>query len=153
MLVEIFGNYPQIKVLDYLLMNPFGKYTKQQIAVGSEISRITLNTFIGEIIEKNILIKDNNSRLFLNLDSPIVKILNRTLDDFNKIEMEKQMENLDEPFDVLSDEKLDKVFDENAPDIDLDKLEHEIYLNEMSTLHIEYLDKDSNEFKLSFANI
>ena len=83
MLVEIFGNYPQIKVLDYLLMNPFGKYTKQQIAVGSEISRITLNTFIGEIIEKNILIKDNNSRLFLNLDSPIVKILNRTLDDFN----------------------------------------------------------------------
>ena len=47
MLVEIFGNYPQIKVLDYLLMNPFGKYTKQQIAVGSEISRITLNTFIN----------------------------------------------------------------------------------------------------------
>ena len=90
---------------------------------------------------------------FLNLDSPIVKILNRTLDDFNKIEMEKQMENLDEPFDVLSDEELDKVFDENAPDVDLDKLEHEIYLNEMSTLHIEYLDKDSNEFKLSFANI
>ena len=67
--------------------------------------------------------------------------------------MERQMENLDEPFDVLSDEELDKVFDENAPDVDLDKLEHEIYLNEMSTLHIEYLDKDSNEFKLSFANI
>ena len=104
-------------------------------------------------IEKNILIKDNNSRLFLNLDSPIVKILNRTLDDFNKIEMERQMENLDEPFDVLSDEELDKVFDENASDVDLDKLEHEIYLNEISTLHIEYLDKDSNEFKLSFANI
>lgn len=153
MLTEIFGNYPQIKVLDYLLMNPFGKFTKQQIAVGSEISRITLNNFIDEILEKNILIKDNNSRFFLNLDSPIVKILNSSLDEFNKIEMDKQMENLDEPFDVLSDEELDKVFDENTPDVDLDKLEHEICLKEKSTLHIEYLDEDSKDFTLSFINI
>ena len=153
MLTEIFGNYPQIKVLDYLLMNPFGKFTKQQIAVGSEISRITLNNFIDEILEKNILIKDNNSRFFLNLDSPIVKILNSSLDEFNKIEMEKQMENLDEPFDVLSDEELDRVFDENVPDVDLDMLEHEISLNEKSTLHIEYLDEDSKDFTLSFINI
>ena len=146
MLVEIFGNYPQIKVLDYFLMNPFGKYTKQQIAVGSEISRITLNNFIEEIIDKNILIKDNNSRFFLNLDSPIVKILNTIIDELNKIEIKKQMENLDEPFDVLSDEELDKVFDENAPNVDLDKLEHEIYLNEKSTLHIEYFNENSKSF-------
>lgn len=153
MLVEIFGNYPQIKVLDYLLMNPFGKYTKQQIAVGSEISRITLNNFIGEIIEKDILIKDNDSRFYLNLHSPIVKILNRSLDEFNKIEMERQMKNSDEPYDVLSDDELDIIFDENAPDVDLDKLEQEISLKEKSTLHIEYLDEHFNDFKLSFANI
>ena len=51
MLNEIFGDYPQIKVLDYLLMNPFAELSKLQIAVGSEISRITLNKFIDNLLE------------------------------------------------------------------------------------------------------
>ena len=51
MLNEIFGDYPQIKVIDYLLMNPFAELSKLQIAVGSEISRITLNKFIDNLLE------------------------------------------------------------------------------------------------------
>ena len=153
MLEEIFGNYPKIKVLDYLLMNPFGTYTKQQIAVGAEISRITLNSFMDDIIGNGILIKDDNSKFSLNLNSPIVQILNRILDDLNKIEVEKQLENLDESFDVLSEEELDKVFDENAPDVNLDDLERKITLNEEPLLKIEYMEDNCTNFKLAFANM
>ncbi|WP_298535273.1 hypothetical protein [uncultured Methanobrevibacter sp.] len=151
MLEEIFGDYPKIKVLDYLLMNPFGTYTKQQIAVGAEISRITLNNFIEEIIERNILIKDSNSRLSLNLDSPIVKILNRIIDDLNKIKIDEEMENHDESYDILDDDELDVVFDENASDVDLDQLEQEITFTEYESLKIEYVEENSTNFKLAFC--
>ena len=49
MLNEIFGDCPQIKVVDYLLMNPFAELSKLQIAVGAGISRITLNKFIDDL--------------------------------------------------------------------------------------------------------
>ena len=52
MLNEILGDYPQIKVIDYLLMNPFAELSKLQIAVGSEISRITLNNYIDNLETK-----------------------------------------------------------------------------------------------------
>lgn len=152
MLVEVFGDYPQIRVMEYLLANPFNKHTKQQIAVGSEISRITLNKFIDDILDNNILIKDQSSRFSLNLKSPIVQILNKTLDGLNKIEMEKQIENLDEPYDILSDEELDIIFDENAPDVNLDDLEREISLREMTLVTLEYKEDNENNFKLAFAN-
>ena len=152
MLVEVFGDYPQIRVMEYLLANPFNKHTKQQIAVGSEISRITLNKFIDDILDNNILIKDQSSRFSLNLKSPIVQILNKTLDALNKIEMEKQMKNLDEPYDILSDDELDLIFDENAPDVNLDDLEREISLREMTLVTLEYKEDNENNFKLAFAN-
>ncbi len=152
MLEEIFGDYPKVKVLDYLLMNPFGTYTKQQIAVGAEISRITLNNFIEEIIERNILIKDCNSRLSLNLDSPIVQILNRIIDDLNRIKIDEEMENPDASYDVLADDELDIVFDENASDVDLDQLEQEITFTEEKSLKIEYVEENSTKFKLAFVN-
>ncbi len=152
MLVEVFGDYPQIRVMEYLLANPFNKHTKQQIAVGSEISRITLNKFIDDILDNNILIKDQSSRFSLNLKSPIVQILNKTLDALNKIEMEKQMKNLDEPYDILSDEELDIIFDENASDVNLDDLEREISLREMTLVTLEYKEDNENNFKLAFAN-
>ena len=152
MLVEVFGDYPQIRVMEYLLANPFNKHTKQQIAVGSEISRITLNKFIDDILDNNILIKDQSSRFSLNLKSPIVQILNKTLDGLNKIEMEKQIENLDEPYDILSDEELDIIFDENASDVNLDDLEREISLREMTLVTLEYKENNENNFKLAFAN-
>lgn len=58
MLNEILGDYPQIKVIDYLLMNPFAELSKLQIAVGSEISRITLNNFIDNLETKELIIKN-----------------------------------------------------------------------------------------------
>ena len=125
MLDEIFGDYPQIKVIDYLLMNPFAELSKLQIAVGAEISRITLNKFIDDLTDKELVIKNTNSKYHLNLQSPIVVKLNRLLDELNKLkkdielckqkkaELEGQKKELD-----VQKEALKKQFEENGVTID-----------------------------------
>jgi len=55
MVREIFGDCPQVKVVDYLLAHPFGPYTKQQIAVGARISRATLDKFIKSLVDLEFL--------------------------------------------------------------------------------------------------
>ncbi|MBE6506172.1 MAG: hypothetical protein IJP99_06115 [Methanobrevibacter sp.] len=137
MLDEIFGNYPQIKVIDYLLMNPFAELSKLQIAVGAEISRITLNKFIDNLVDKELLIQNSNSKYHLNLQSPIVIKLNILLDELNKMAVTEAMNYVDESYDELSDEELDNFFDENSSDVDLLQLENEILMKEGYNIYIE----------------
>ena len=53
---RIFGKYPQVKVLNYVLINPEKSYSKKEIAVGANISRVTLDSFINDLEELNILL-------------------------------------------------------------------------------------------------
>ena len=136
MLNEILGDYPQIKVIDYLLMNPFAELSKLQIAVGSEISRITLNNFIDNLEAKELIIRTPNSKYMINLESPIIIQLNMLLDELNKISIEKAMNELDEPYVELNDEQLNEIFDENSSDVDLLQLESEIAIKENYDVYI-----------------
>ena len=142
MLDEILGDYPQIKVIDYLLMNPFAELSKLQIAVGAEVSRITLNKFIDDLTVKQLVIKNTNSKYHLNLQSPIVIKLNMLLDEVNKIGIAEAMKYADEPYDELSDEELDEIFDENSPDVDLIQLEKEIQIKENYDIYIEDVNEN-----------
>ena len=142
MLDEILGDYPQIKVIDYLLMNPFAELSKLQIAVGAEVSRITLNKFIDDLTVKQLVIKNTNSKYHLNLQSPIVVKLNMLLDEVNKIGIAEAMKYADEPYDELSDEELDEIFDENTPDVDLIQLEKEIQIKENYDIYIEDVNEN-----------
>ena len=142
MLDEILGDYPQIKVIDYLLMNPFAELSKLQIAVGAEVSRITLNKFIDDLTVKQLVIKNSNSKYHLNLQSPIVIQLNMLLDEVNKIGITEAMKYVDEPYDELSDEELDEIFDENSPNIDLIQLEKEIQIKENYDIYIEDVNEN-----------
>lgn len=142
MLDEILGEYPQIKVIDYLLMNPFAELSKLQIAVGAEISRITLNKFIDDLTDKQIVIRNSNSKYHLNLQSPIVISLNRLLDELNKISIEEAMNYANEPYDEVSDEELDDIFDEYSPDVDLIQLENEILTQEGYGIYIEEVNEN-----------
>lgn len=137
MLNEILGDYPQIKVIDYLLMNPFAELSKLQIAVGAEISRITLNKLIDDLTDKQLVIRTSNSKYHLNLQSPIVINLNMLLDELNKLAIEEAIEYADEAYDDLSDEELDEIFDENSPDVDLIQLERKIQINESYDVYIK----------------
>lgn len=142
MLDEILGDYPQIKVIDYLLMNPFAELSKLQIAVGAEISRITLNKFIDDLTDKQLVIRNSNSKYHLNLQSPIVVNLNRLLDELNKMAVEEAMKYADEPYDEVTDEELDEIFDENSPDVDLIQLENEIITDECYGIYIEEVNEN-----------
>ena len=142
MLDEILGDYPQIKVIDYLLMNPFAELSKLQIAVGAEVSRITLNKFIDDLTVKQLVIKNTNSKYHLNLQSPIVIKLNMLLDEVNKMGIAEAMKYADEPYDELSDGELDEIFDENSPDVDLIQLEKEIQIKENYDIYIEDVNEN-----------
>lgn len=142
MLDEILGDYPQIKVIDYLLMNPFAELSKLEIAVGAEISRITLNKFINDLIDKELIIKTSNSKYHLNLKSPIIIKLNMLLDELNKMAIAEAMNHVDESYDELSDEELDKIFDENSPNVDLIQLENEILMREKYNVYIEDVNEN-----------
>ena len=142
MLVEILGDYPQIKVIDYLLVNPFAELSKLQIAVGSEISRITLNKFIDNLISKKIINKTSNSKYKLNIKSPIVVELNILKDKLNKIAIQNAILEIDEEYDELTDEELDILLNENEADVDLIKLEKEILMKENYNIYTEDLTEN-----------
>ena len=132
MLVDILGKHPQLKVIDYMLSCPFQEFTKQQLAVGSEISRSTLDRFINDFLEYGLLSK-KESKYVVNLQSIYIKQLNIMLDEIVSREIEIQ-ENLPEDMgDELSDEELDEILNEVPDDVNLDELEFEIESKEFYT--------------------
>ena len=128
MLKDILGNHPQIKVIDYMLTCPFHELTKQQLAVGSEISRSTLDRFIDDFLEYGLLCK-KGSKYIVNLKSVYIRQLNIMLDEIIKREIEIQEQLPEEVGDELTQRELDELPDE----VDLDKLEFEIESKEFYT--------------------
>ena len=129
MFEELFGNCPQSKLMHFLITAPVDEYTKQQLAVGSGISRVTLDKFIDKFIENEVL-NYQNSRYILNTKSEFVKKLFMAQDEFIKFHFNKQLEEDEEEFDDLTDEEFDKLLDQIPDELDLDELEMEIEANE-----------------------
>jgi|SRR3989338_719073 len=77
--VEVFGNNPVIKVLDFLITYQLFDYPLTEIAKNSEISYSTLQTFWHKLEKNNIVIKTRRvgkSDLYkLNTDNPAIKQL------------------------------------------------------------------------------
>lgn len=77
--VEFLGDYPLIKVLDFLLENRIYDYTKKEISDSSGVAWSTLHTFWRDL-EKFGVVKQTRTigraTLFkLNIESPAVKQL------------------------------------------------------------------------------
>lgn len=147
MLREVLGMHPQIKVLDYMLSCPFHELTKQQLAVGSEISRSTLDKFIDDFIDCELLIKVN-SKYAVNRESDIIKDFYRIGDKLVKMEIQKQSELPEEAYDEFSDEELDDILNEIPDEVNLDKLEFEIESREFYTFSSDKSTKNSFELTL-----
>jgi len=77
--IEIFGNNPVIKVLDFLISFQMFDYPLTEIARNSEVSYSTLQTFWERLERNNIVIKTRRigkSDLYkLNTKNPAVKQL------------------------------------------------------------------------------
>ncbi|WP_407381731.1 hypothetical protein [Methanobrevibacter sp.] len=148
MFKEIFGNCPQVKVIDYLMSTPFSQHTKQQIAVGSEISRSTLNNFIDDLVDIEI-ITFKNSKFSLNPKSNIVKGLMKISEELVEKEYQEQLKLPEEISDELTEDEEELYLSENAPNVDLDLLEHEITMKENYTFTSLNTDRIMNfEFML-----
>jgi len=77
--IDFFGDYPIIKVLDFLIENEIFDYSKKDIAKYSEVSWNTLENFFDKMIKKEIIIrtrKVGKSEMYkLNLENPVVQKL------------------------------------------------------------------------------
>ncbi|MBR1610317.1 MAG: hypothetical protein IJ672_02350 [Methanobrevibacter sp.] len=144
MLVDILGKHPQIKLIDYMLSCPFEDFTKQQLAIGSEISRSTLDRFIDDFLEYELLIK-KGSRYVVNFKSVYIREFNVMLNDMTKREIEKQLQLPREDFRQYSDEEIDELFSDIPDEVDVDRLEFEIESREYYSFTG---DKTTNSFDI-----
>lgn len=129
MLVDIFGKHPQIKVIDYMLSCPFHEMTKQQLAVGSEISRSTLDSFIDDFFEYGLLCK-KESKYIVNSKSSFIKDFFNVSNKLVQIEIEKQLQLPEEEFTEYSDDELETMLSELPDEVDLDELEFKLNQSE-----------------------
>jgi len=78
-LIDLLGNYPLIRVLNFLIENEGFDYTKREIAKHAKVSMNTLLSFWDNLIEAGIIVptrKIGKSRLYkLNTDNRVVQIL------------------------------------------------------------------------------
>ena len=156
MFEELFGSCPQAKVLQFLFSAPVDEYTKQQIAGGSGISRVTLDKFINIFIENEIVLYQN-SKYILNTASDFIRKLDIAQEEFIKFHFNKQLKEDEEEFEDLTDEDLNKIIDQIPDELDFDELEREIESNEeifvskkeYENLKDYYFTFSDNEIKLS----
>ena len=77
--IEVFGNNPAMKVIDFLISFQMFDYSLTEIAKNSEVSYSTLQTFWEKLERNNIVIKTRRigkSNLYkLNTQNPAVQQL------------------------------------------------------------------------------
>jgi hypothetical protein len=105
MITQIFGeNCKRAKVIDVLLTHPHNEYTKSDISKIADVHRTTLNTFIDELIEVELLeVTRNigNAKMYkINLNSPITQALDSFQNQLIEIETEKQRNLRDKTFNA-----------------------------------------------------
>ena len=77
--IDFFGDYPIIRVLDFLIENEIFDYSRKDIAKYSDVSWNTLEKFFKRLLKMKIIIrtrKVGKSDMYkINLENPIVKKL------------------------------------------------------------------------------
>ncbi len=96
LLIEFFGDYPIIKVIDFLLENRGFDYSKSELAENSEIGIATLHQ-LWEKLEKFGIVKETrkygNTRLYmLNEENEFVKMLKMMAIKLAKEDFEKNIQ-------------------------------------------------------------
>ena len=96
LLNEFFGDYPIIKVIDFLLENRGFEYSKAEIAENAEIGTATLHQLWGKL-EKFGIVKETkkygNTRLYmLNEENEFVKMLKAMVIKLAKEDFEKNVQ-------------------------------------------------------------
>lgn len=77
--VEFFGDYPIIRVLDFLIENDIFDYSKKDIGRNADVSWNTLENFWGKLVETGVVTytrKVGKAKMYkVNTKNPVVKQL------------------------------------------------------------------------------
>lgn len=100
MFVDVFGDSPQVKVLDFLTDHMDYDYTMTDIADGAGIARPTLYKIFGDLLEAELVISTRKvgvAHLYkLNTENPIVKALVKFDFELSKLMVKKAAEQVEE---------------------------------------------------------
>ena len=93
--VEYFGDYPLIRVLDFLILSRDMDYSMTEIAKNSGVGWTAFSEIWPQLVKKEIVVftrKIGNAKLFkLNTKNPWVKELIRMDNIITKLETEKTL--------------------------------------------------------------
>ena len=99
MLTDIFGENPQVKVIDFFLDNRDYDHSLSDIARGSNVTRPTLYPIIDNLLALKIIQetrKSGNARMFqLNKKSTIVQYLTKFDFELSKLLVRNELERQD----------------------------------------------------------
>lgn len=98
MIADIFGSKEIVRIFDFLLDDPFGQYTKSEIANGASVSRPTVQKLIPVLIRMGVL---QSTRKFgitelleMNVSSPLVISLMKFDSELSKALVNSKVEQL-----------------------------------------------------------
>ncbi len=102
-LIEIFGETPKMKIIDFLLDNPYFDFTKKEIIESLGMSKQTFYKYFPDLEKYGIVKvsrKIGRAKLYkINLNHPLIKILRELektislqMAEKEKIKMKKELE-------------------------------------------------------------
>ncbi len=110
MLSRIFGECPQVKIIDFLVAHPWSEFSKTELAEGAQITRPTVYKLLDKLLAENLVIetkKAGNIQLYqTNRNSEVIKHLSSLQGFLADIELEKVKKSFKEEHVELSDKKL-----------------------------------------------
>ncbi|MBI4053111.1 MAG: hypothetical protein HY394_03690 [Candidatus Diapherotrites archaeon] len=95
--VDFFGDYPMIRVLDFLIENDIFDYGKKEICRNAGVSWNTMETFWGQLEEKGAVKytrQVGKAKMYkLNIANPVVK----QLIELDRLLLRKSMDGIGQP--------------------------------------------------------
>jgi len=113
MLTKIFGNSPQVKVIDYLVAHPWAEFSKTELADGAQITRPTLYKLLDNLLAEDLVIetkKVGNTQLYqTNRKSLVIKYISSLQGLLADIALEGEKKSFKEKNLISKDAKMDRL--------------------------------------------
>lgn len=96
-LIKVFGDSINLRILSFFLESPFEKYTVSQISEFAEVSRNSVYKYLPLFLEKEYLInerKGSRDVYKLNRSSKIVSLLDDFSDEVGDIQLQPQIDKI-----------------------------------------------------------
>lgn len=113
MLTQIFGECPQVKLIDFLVAHPWSEFSKTELADGAQIARPTVYKLLSKLLEEKLLIKTKkvgNIQLYqTNRESQVIKYISSLQGLLADLEVKKQEKIVQEPSERITEEELNEL--------------------------------------------